>query len=500
MRKVLIGLLLYGVFFIVSPVWAAVGIIYVDTAGNGGVTTDSGTTNNSNASLATCTVSTNWSAATGCTGTAASWTTGTNTITLDTNTLLTNMPVNGSQAIFLTNATNTNDKIFWITGITGCTGSGSCTVTISINATCATCTAQTWVIGGRVALPDASLEGALRAGDTISVNTSISCATPCVTLRVAGDTVTGPITIKPTTTPVTLTASASNQSIIVNSGTQANWHFGPGLTFTGSAATPTVALVVPGNGSNIAFDSDTFTANATPGTVNCLTSTSQNLQVTNSIFTLCGGDAISMSQNNFVIMGNLFSGTFNGNAITMSSATPSGLIEGNIIIGDATALCAINQTGTITSTVNSLSIMHNTIVNWRTGGLCTSASAAFLGVKFFNNIFYNDNLTSGANVAFPASSAADTSILAGAHGCNVFFAASGTNLTNVVANAVAGQADVATTSGTLFGTGFGLAFNSIAQKTGCYQNPGTYATDTNNLDIGALQSEVGGSNIMGGGL
>ncbi len=343
------------------------------------------------------------------------------------------------------------------------------------------------------------MEAARRAGDTISVNTSISCATPCVTTRAAGDTVTGPIVVKPTTTPITLTASATNQSITTNSGTQSNWRWGPGLTFTGSVATPTVAYVVTGNGSNIVFDGDTFTANATPGTVNCLTSTSQNLQVTNSIFTLCGGDAINMSTNNFLIMGNLFSGTINGNAITVSSATPSGVIDGNIIIGNSTSLCAINQTGTITTVVTSLFISHNTIANWRTGGLCTSASAAFLGVKFFNNIFYNNNLTSGANVAFPASSASDTSILSGAHGCNVFFAASGTNLTNVVANAVAGQADVATTSGTLFGTGFGLAFNSIAQKTGCYQNPGTYATAVNNVDIGAIQSEVGGSNIMGGG-
>lgn len=88
-------------------------------------------------------------------------------------------------AIHLNDATNTYRKIFWITDF----NNTSKTVTVDVAPTGITSSA--WTIGGRHVLTSASIEGALRPGDTAIFNNSpASQSAPLWTFRNSG-TVTG---------------------------------------------------------------------------------------------------------------------------------------------------------------------------------------------------------------------------------------------------------------------------------------------------------------------
>lgn len=148
--------------------------MYTDSGGNAAF---SGTSDSNTADL---------------TGSNATWA-GTTTVTLDGSPDLSGVSTSGATqaAIYLTNASNSNKKIFWISAV----DNDAKTVTVDVVPTGTS--GSVWNIGGRqstCALPCQ----VLRAGDTLTINNNISgvgAVVSCV-LYASGSTAAGPITIK----------------------------------------------------------------------------------------------------------------------------------------------------------------------------------------------------------------------------------------------------------------------------------------------------------------
>lgn len=392
-----------------AAAFAAVGNIFIDT---GGSASNSGTTDTN-------------SPPAGFSGTAANWTTGTATINLDTNTNLTGLSTAGDQAVFLTNATNSNQKIFWVTGVTGCTGSGACSVTTSINVTCVTCTAQVWAIGGRMILTPTNYESAVRPGDTVTLNNSpASRSTTFITARVAGDATNGPITYKGKAGQTVTLAETGNQTAIA-AATVGNVVFQNLQVTTLATSAPPINLGVSGLtgiGLKVSSCSSLTVAAITLPTL-------PNIRILNSEISGCGGDGISSagSASTFDIVGNYIHGNV-GNGITYSGVNLVGVIANNIITGNAKG---ISFSGAPNSFISSILIEHNTIYGNTSDGL--NVANAFQGVVLLNNIFQDNGQTSGYNVNWTGS--ADLTSL---HQNNVYYqSGAGTptgNLNNLTPN------------------------------------------------------------------
>ncbi len=149
--------------------------LYIDTAGNGGAVTNSGSTDASAATV---------SGANGCSVAGT-------TVTLTGTPNLSAIPTDGSATIYIADATNANQKIFRITAV----DDGLDTVTVDTAPT-GSIANSAWAIGGRHLLPSASnLEGALKAGWTVVINNDITTATT-LTARSSGNSTDGFITLK----------------------------------------------------------------------------------------------------------------------------------------------------------------------------------------------------------------------------------------------------------------------------------------------------------------
>ena len=177
---------------------SAAGILYVDT---GGSATNSGSTDQNSANL---------------TGTAAS--VAASVVTLDGSPDLSGVVTSGDaqSTIYINDATNSNQKIFWITAFDDTLN----TVTVSVAPTGVT--SSSWAIGGRIIHTPANVESALRAGDIYQFNNSPATATATYfTARTSGDS-TGLITMrgKSGVRPV---LNVTNTSIVLTGNAQTNW-------------------------------------------------------------------------------------------------------------------------------------------------------------------------------------------------------------------------------------------------------------------------------------
>jgi hypothetical protein len=144
------------------------GILYIATTGN---VANSGTSDNDAADL---------------TGAAA--TVSGSTVTLDGSPDLSAVSTSGPSqaAIYLADANNSNQKVFWITAA----DDGANTVTVVGSPTGVVSSA--WRIGGRMVHTPANIEGALRAGDIVQFNDSpASSASTLLTCRAAGTAACG---------------------------------------------------------------------------------------------------------------------------------------------------------------------------------------------------------------------------------------------------------------------------------------------------------------------
>lgn len=188
--------------------------IYVDT---GGSATNSGSSDNNAADLS---------------GTNASCNPSSTTVDLSTDSPdLSGVATDGSATIFLADATNSNQKIFKITGV----DNGAKTVTVDVAPT-GNFTTSNWAIGGRFVWTQASIEGALAAGWTVQFNNSPAShsGSAWLTCRAAGDADDGVITVQ-AASGIRPVITVTDDNDVINSGGQAGWHI-KGLELSGTAS------------------------------------------------------------------------------------------------------------------------------------------------------------------------------------------------------------------------------------------------------------------------
>lgn len=476
LRNLFIGIALS--ILLSLPAFAAVGTIYMDTAANGSASASfSGTTDTTTPAAS---------------GTAATWTTGTAVITLDTNTSIgaaegctTNSTCDGSQAIFLTNATNSNQKIFWLASNSGCSGSGACTVTVTQNVTCATCTAQNWAIGGRMVLTPANYEAACRAGDTIMFNISpASSAATLVTARCSGDSTTGFVYLKGKA-GVRPNLQLTGASVIIAAGAINNWW----VENLELSTTSTAGLIGSLNGTNWVFNNVKFTHTSGGGSAVHINA-SGFITVLNSEFNISSGTGNCINNTAAMkIISTYFHGC-GGDAVDANQVQPLSQFINNVFSSNARGL---NFPAASTTQANGALIYANTFYANTTDGL--EVADADTVITLINNIFVNDG--THANVVWSAGNAQ----LVGTHYNNVFYASGGTNLTGLTVNSTELTTDPKLNNPA--GGDFTLQSTSPAKAAGI---PGAFlgGSTIGYMDIGAVQMQATGAAaqgfIIGGGL
>lgn len=482
------SLLILAALAYAGPALAALPTIFVDT---GGSATNSGTTDSNTATA---------------TGTAGSWTTGTNTITLDNNTNLTGVATDGSQAIYLNNATNTNGtayNIFFIVGITGCTGSGSCSVTTSGSPaapTCSTCTGSSWAVGGRYVWPSGSgvnvIEGGLVSGVTIQFNQTPATKTVSYTTAQVSGAANGTITLqgKSGVSGITLEVT-SGGSAVISGNSKSNW------------VIKNLTLKQDGTGNDVSnfsgavfYVGDKFIASG----ASCLTGANIMTLINSEISQCTGATSDGLNGSGGIYMYGSYVHGAGRDGIRASSASGSNQLtiafsviannagRGLFFSGNSYAAQVINQ-------IYNSSFVNNTGVN-------LEATSADQGLVILNSLFYNTNNSANNNLQWDSGSN-DVLLPTSAHGNNVFFSPGTPTCTGGGPGCVSGMTLNATelTTDPIISSTSGPytvgSAGSAAQAGFPGVLPGTAGTGY--LDIGALQIQStagGGSQIIGGGM
>lgn len=430
-------------------------------------------------------------------------------ITLDTNTNLTALPgcattnsqvfCDMTQAINLANASNTSLKDFWIATYTGCTGTGSCSITVTgmigqaspAAPACSTCTGSAWTIGGLYQWPGTTfvdvVAKALRPGDTLTFTCTGNPATRSgvnnfLSVGNSGDQVTGPIIVNGAAAcrPVlTQSGSVSTLNISASSLVVSNLEFQQ--TGTG---TSTIGL---GGGSNIVLNNIKVTACAAGDGLNI--GAGITAFVIDSSFTGCAANGINTLAVNNYFYGNYLNGNANA-GILMGAAGITATVANNLIVGNTGK--GLVLTGSPSAGSGRIaSIVNNTIANNAGNGF--EVQNQNYQFDFHNNIFQNNGGAGGYNVTWtPVSSSAEMS---GFHAYNLYYSSSCLGggalpcVNHVTPNFFANSGEV--TSDAMFvnaGTGnYALAAGSPALGTGY---PGGFlgASTTGAMSIGAVQS------------
>jgi hypothetical protein len=457
MMKRLLGLAT-AFLLVVSPAWA--GIIYADNAGNAAY---SGSTDTASPTIS------------GSTATVSGA-----TVILDAGTVLTALNcVDGSatqSAIFLTSASNSNQKIFWCTSSSG-SGGATPTLGLSVTPTCAANACGAWNVGGRhlAVMADAALEATIRSGDILQYNNDVATANAVgFTCRTANATGVPAIIRGKAGVYPKLEATGTTNVIAC---AQNNYIF-QGLTIRGDGASG-VAMALTGN--NIEVIDNKFTRAG--GT--CITDGQTLIAILNDI-TGCLGDGINLTSSQHSLFANYIHAV-GGDCAEDSATTPSLVAEFNIF-----SLCGargLYLSGSPGSPATQLArIVNNTFYKSVNSGLeIVSANTPFI---LFNNLFLDNATTSGANILGGAA------LTYGPYGYNIIFQSGGnTNVTNYTL----ASTDLAVNPGlTNPASGdFTLTSSSAARGTG---TPGTLLnSSTGYLSIGAIQPALtGGGHIIGG--
>jgi hypothetical protein len=234
-------------------------------------------------------------------------------------------------SIYLAQATNSNQKIFWITNI------DNVAKTVTTNVAPTGIVSSAWAIGGRHVLTNASIEGAPRAGDVIQFNNSpAASASTLWTCRTAGDNTSGWITLrgKAGTRPV-LTNTSTNWCI--NANNQAYWKIenlelqqqgasGNALTFSGYWQLKNVKVSDSAGGFNISIGNIIADSefSGIGGTVFSAPGGAQSLQVLNSYIHDNTGNVLSLwSTASFVIFHNNIVDSMTGKGLYIAAAYTS---------------------------------------------------------------------------------------------------------------------------------------------------------------------------------
>jgi hypothetical protein len=433
--------------------------LYVDT---GGSATNSGSRDANAAALS---------------GTAA--TVSGTTVTLDGSPDLSGVNVSGDNqdSIYLNQATNANQKIFWITAV----DNSAKTVTVSVAPTGVT--SSSWAIGGRITLAGLTgFESVLRAGDTVNINNSqASVAGTCITLRVAGSTSDGYVKIKGAAGVYpSLTTSTTAPCIVGNVAFQ--WI--EGLTVVQQGATGNAINLSGTSADNWMILNNKITDAGEDG-INGASGASGTRAVMNEI-SGCGRYGINCSDNIFIILFNYIHDCTN-NGIYFNFSTNVQVACFNII--DTCGGRGILKTG---ATTNVMVILSNAIYNCDDSGMELSATTL---ASIINNILL-DNGNAAGEFNFEFYTDAMKWIYSNYNNLSIAGARGGSNYTNYTE----GSGDVTgSPSFTNAPAGdFSIGSGSAAKATGF---PGAFpgGLSTGYMDMGPIQRQepAGGG---GGGL
>lgn len=444
-----------------SPAFA--GTIYVDT---GGSATNSGSTDQNTANLS------------GATSTDVS-----TVITLSGSPDLSGVVTSGANqsSIYLTNSTVANRKIYWITA----KDDGLDTVTVNTAPSCTAGACGAWAIGGRFVWTPASIEAALRAGDTVIINNSpASTSADWLTARTAGDTTSGYIKVvgKTGVRPV---INVTNTNQIFEGGNQAQWWF-ENLEFDQDGAS---GPCVQSYGAYFTLYNVKISDCGAEGVSNTFSAT--QLNIFNSEITGTGADAISPSGDDVGhIVGNYIHDVV-GDCIQMQSNRQVTLINN---VFDTCGARAIYYTGSTSGNDPSL-IMGNTIYGSGNSGLEVEDSDT--SIRLINNIFSeNGNAAGEYNVEWVSGSIE----VNGNHAYNAFYSSGGGgsgNVSGLTVNSTEITTDPLLTNPA--SGDFTLQATSPAISIG-YPGQLLGTTGQGYLDLGPQQRQPssGGAHVVGG--
>lgn len=449
---------------------ALAGTIYVDT---GGSATNSGSTDQNSANL---------------TGSAA--TDSTTTITLDGSPDLSGVVTSGANqsSIYLTNSTVANRKIYWITA----KDDGADTVTVDTAPSCTAGACGAWAIGGRFVWTPASIEAALRAGDTVIINNSPATRTSAfLTTRTSGSTSAGFITVRGKT-GVRPVVNITNTSNVISGSGQNFWWF-ENLELDQDGASGNVANEL---GNQWTFRNVKIVDGGGIGI-----STGYNgLVVLNSEITGVSGDGIrTPTGNNAIISGNYIHDV-GGDGIEIAVNDPKVFIENNVIDTVTGRGIYFSATGSTTAATIPSTAIGNTVYNSGDSGLEVADADTLVIVQ--NNILVENGNAAGEYNAEWAAGAAE---YGSSHQYNDFYHSncqgSGTGgpacVSGLTVNATELSSDPLLTNP---GSGdFTLQATSPAISAG-YPGQLLGATGQGYLDLGPQQRQpsAGGAHVVGG--
>lgn len=435
------------------------GTIYVDT---GGAATNSGCTDQNTANLS---------------GTGDAVATG-SVIQLTAGTDLSGVVTSGAtqSSIYLAQATNANQKIFWITAKDDALDQ----VTVSVAPTGVT--GSNWAIGGRFVWTPASIEATLVAGDVVVLNNSPAAVSSgsWLTGRAAGSQAAGPIKVKGKTGVRPVVTQNNTSSLISNS--QNHWWYENFETAQTGASGSTIASIGPYTWLYNMKSSDAGQSVATLGGYS---------RVLASEFTGSGSPAAVLFSNQLgcYLHGNyIHDNASDGLGFTGGQNGTFAVLSKNIF--DTNAGRGMLFSGAFPSGSNTIWLDGNTVYGNGDSGLeVTDADAVVVNI---NNIFSeNGNAAGEYNIEHIAAAAE----LLGFHGWNVFYhsgGGGGANLSNLTVNAQVASSEF--TTDPLFtnaaGGDFSIGSTSPAKATGF---PGQFLGGSlGYLDVGAVQRQEAG--------
>lgn len=448
-----------------------------------------------------------------------------NKITLDTNTNLTSVTgcatkpstvnyCDGTQAINLASATNSNLRIFWLSSYTGCSGSGSCVITVAGSTSQATatyptcaggppCTAMNWAVGGQYIWPTSNtvdvVAKALRPGDTLQFNcaggnpATKTLAAPFITMASNGDQITGPIIVQGETGCRPLLQQSGSVNVIANTSNNiiySNFEI---------KQTGTATLCIAGNTNlNVIYSNLKISQCAGTNADGINIGAGSMQQVLFSEITGATGNGV----NSIGVNGYFFGNYIHGNSLSgilLSAAGVTATVANNVISGNTTR--GIFFSGSpATNSGRVAQVLNNTVYNNTGNGMEVTSGAAVL--YWMNNIFQQNGGGANFNVSWAATGSAAEQ--AGYHAYNLFYTSScaggaaGACLNNVTRNGFGGSTEP-TPSDALFtsaGTGDFSLLSLSPAKGAAFPGALLGSASTGALSMGAVQPAGGG----GGGI
>ena len=392
------------------------------------------------------------------------------------------MLADGSQTIYIADATNSNRKLFKITAVNNTLK----TVTVDVAPT-GTISNSAWGIGGQLVFDSAVIESSLAAGWTLQFNDSpASKSGTFFTARASGNATDGLVRVigKTGVRPVLTVTGANN--VIVTGGGLGGWHF-ENLEFVQQAASGDVCNA--GSSSAITFLNCKISDGGGHGFL-----TSQGGRVIMCEVTGIGGDGILVDRG--LAFGNNVH-DIGGSGIRINSNSGGQIINNTI---DTCAGRGIYLAATPNNLDALFSVIGNTVYGCGDSGL--QVDDADTQVALYNNIFSeNGNAAGEYNVEWVAGDAQKLSH----HGYNLLYhpgTGGAANALNFTPNSTEPTSDPQFTDAP--NGNFSLGSSSPAKAAGY---PGQLLGGSlGYMDIGAVQREEptgggggsGGAHIIGG--